>query len=157
MAEHDEDDNGGGAQKPLLLRSGGRGRRTQGRSLIDREIGERLRVWRVKANMSQARLGECVGVSFQQIQKYEKGQNSVHPAMLFALAATLHVDVTDLLGVGVRNMEAELTASIIQAEERTRRLVVLNRAITAIDDPARQAAIIHTLIAFVRASAKSED
>jgi transcriptional regulator with XRE-family HTH domain len=44
---------------------------------IDKIIGARLREARLKRNMSQKALGDVLGVSFQQIQKYESGQNKI--------------------------------------------------------------------------------
>lgn len=59
---------------------------------IDRYIGARLRARRLTVGMSQEKLGELLGVSFQQIQKYEKGVNRVSSGRLLRIA--------DVLGVG---------------------------------------------------------
>ena len=45
--------------------------------LIDKKIGSVIRMQRVKLGMSQMELGEALGVTFQQIQKYENGRNAV--------------------------------------------------------------------------------
>jgi ribosome-binding protein aMBF1 (putative translation factor) len=45
--------------------------------LIDKKIGSVIRMQRVKLGMSQMELGEALGVTFQQIQKYEHGRNAV--------------------------------------------------------------------------------
>ena len=45
--------------------------------LIDRKIGSVIRMQRVKLAMSQTELGNALGVTFQQIQKYERGANAV--------------------------------------------------------------------------------
>ncbi|MEX0627022.1 MAG: helix-turn-helix transcriptional regulator, partial [Cucumibacter sp.] len=44
---------------------------------IDQGVGERIRARRRQLRMSQTRLGKAIGVSFQQIQKYEKGTNRI--------------------------------------------------------------------------------
>lgn len=60
----------------------------------DIELGHRIRLRRVEQKMSQAELGEALGVSFQQVQKYEKGVNRVGAARLQAIATALDVPVT---------------------------------------------------------------
>ena len=54
-------------------------------------IGARLRALRVAAGMSQTTLGEVIGITFQQIQKYEKGKDRVAASTLQVLAAALKV------------------------------------------------------------------
>jgi transcriptional regulator with XRE-family HTH domain len=59
----------------------------------DALIGERIRARRVRIGFSQARLGEAIGLTFQQIQKYERGVNRVSASTLFDIADALGVDV----------------------------------------------------------------
>ncbi|MDD9841971.1 MAG: helix-turn-helix domain-containing protein [Alphaproteobacteria bacterium] len=59
----------------------------------DRHIGQRLRLQRMNLGMSQEALGARVSLTFQQIQKYEKGTNRISAARLFELANILDVDV----------------------------------------------------------------
>lgn len=60
----------------------------------DIELGKRLRLRRVERNMSQQELGDALGVSFQQVQKYEKGVNRVGAARLQQICNALDVPVT---------------------------------------------------------------
>jgi transcriptional regulator with XRE-family HTH domain len=60
----------------------------------DIELGKRIRLRRVEQRISQAELGEQLGVSFQQVQKYEKGVNRVGAARLQQIATALDVPVT---------------------------------------------------------------
>lgn len=60
-------------------------------------LGRRLRVQRKAASMSQTTLGAAVGVSFQQIQKYEKGTNRISVAMLHEICMALDLSYADLL------------------------------------------------------------
>jgi transcriptional regulator with XRE-family HTH domain len=60
---------------------------------IDKYFGDRIRARRVMLKMSQEELGEKLGVSFQQIQKYEKGVNRVSAAMMVSVAGILDVDM----------------------------------------------------------------
>ncbi|MGY3080571.1 transcriptional regulator with XRE-family HTH domain [Bradyrhizobium sp. LM6.10] len=61
----------------------------------DIELGKRIRLRRVEMKISQAELGDKLGVSFQQVQKYEKGVNRVGAARLqHQIATSLDVPVT---------------------------------------------------------------
>jgi transcriptional regulator with XRE-family HTH domain len=62
---------------------------------VDALVGERVRSRRLQAKMSQAKLGEAIGVTFQQIQKYEKGTNRIGSGRLFKIAEVLQCDVTE--------------------------------------------------------------
>lgn len=60
----------------------------------DRTIGGRIAALRVAQGLSQTDLGQAIGVSFQQVQKYEKGVNRVGAARLQQIASALDVPVT---------------------------------------------------------------
>ena len=60
---------------------------------IDKYFGDRLRARRIMIEMSQDELGKKLGVSFQQIQKYEKGTNRLSAAKMVSVAEILGVDV----------------------------------------------------------------
>ena len=53
--------------------------------VIDRHVGMRLRLLRLNHKMSQTELGDKVGVTFQQIQKYERGANRIGASRLWSL------------------------------------------------------------------------
>jgi transcriptional regulator with XRE-family HTH domain len=61
---------------------------------IDRRVGRRVMEMRKSLAMSQERLGDALGVSFQQVQKYEKGTNRVSASRLRQIAGALGVPVT---------------------------------------------------------------
>ena len=63
---------------------------------IDLHVGMRIRQRRVGTRMSQTRLGQAIGVTFQQVQKYENGSNRIGASTLFKIAAALGVDVAYL-------------------------------------------------------------
>ena len=65
----------------------------RGPNAIDRHVGSRVRLRRQLLNMSQEKLGEELGVTFQQVQKYERGANRVGASRLFELARALDTDV----------------------------------------------------------------
>ena len=76
--------------------------------LIDKKIGSVIRMQRVKLRMSQSDLGNSLGVTFQQIQKYENGGNAVASTRIPALCQTLEISPNDLFGVSAR-MDGELS------------------------------------------------
>ncbi|MEI2736048.1 MAG: helix-turn-helix transcriptional regulator [Rhodoblastus sp.] len=61
-------------------------------SAIDIHVGARIRLRRSFLRISQEKLGEQLGVSFQQVQKYEKGSNRIGAGQLFQIAKFLKVD-----------------------------------------------------------------
>jgi transcriptional regulator with XRE-family HTH domain len=67
--------------------------RTKGPNAIDIHVGSRMRMRRMMLGMSQEKLGEAFGVTFQQVQKYEKGTNRMGASRLQQAA--------DILGVAV--------------------------------------------------------
>ncbi len=69
--------------------------RPEGRpSPIDVHVGGRIRLRRTLLGMSQERLGESLGLTFQQIQKYERGVNRVGASRLFDLSRVLDVPIS---------------------------------------------------------------
>lgn len=63
---------------------------------IDVHVGERVRMYRIKANLSQDFLGKQLGITFQQIQKYEKGSNRIGASRLQQISEILGVPVASL-------------------------------------------------------------
>lgn len=61
---------------------------------IDKVIGRNIRIHRLSKKMSQTELGDQLGVSFQQVQKYENGTNRVGSGRLYQIAATLGIHVS---------------------------------------------------------------
>lgn len=71
-----------------------RGDREGRSSPIDVHVGSRIRLRRTLMGMSQERLGEAIGLTFQQVQKYERGVNRVGASRLFDLSKVLDVPVS---------------------------------------------------------------
>lgn len=77
----------------LILRK--RGRRGSPESWsVDTHVGQRVRMRRTLLGMSQERLGEAIGLTFQQVQKYERGSNRISAGTLFRLGQVLDVPVS---------------------------------------------------------------
>jgi transcriptional regulator with XRE-family HTH domain len=62
-------------------------------NFVDAHVGVRMRVRRQIIGMSQEKLGELLGITFQQVQKYEKGSNRVSASRLYLMAKVLGVPV----------------------------------------------------------------
>jgi transcriptional regulator with XRE-family HTH domain len=111
-------------------------------------LGKKIRLRRVEQRISQSDLGEKVGVSFQQIQKYEKGVNRVGATRLQQIATALDVSVTFFYDGDSKTKEVEsllfpdstfslrlLRAySKIQDQAIRRQMVLLMEAVADNDD-----------------------
>lgn len=108
---------------------------------IDVHVGSRIRLRRNMLGMSQERLGDSLGITFQQVQKYEKGTNRVGASRLQAIAEVLGVPVSfffeDAASVSPQAngfSEPDQTFNLMEFCTSSEGLQ-LNRAYIAIDDP----------------------
>jgi transcriptional regulator with XRE-family HTH domain len=83
---------------PPNIRSAGKG---------DKMMGQRVRVRRTELKMSQAELGDKLGVSFQQIQKYEKGVNRIGSVRLGKISEVLQVPISFFYDNNPKQQEME--------------------------------------------------
>jgi transcriptional regulator with XRE-family HTH domain len=128
---------------------------------IDVHVGSRVRLRRMFIGMSQERLGEKMNLTFQQIQKYEKGTNRIGASRLFQLAEVLKVPVgfffEGLESAGQRPGELGFaepaSESYVMGFLDSREGVELNRAFVRIKDPK----IRKSIVDMVRAMADTED
>ncbi|NNM74402.1 helix-turn-helix domain-containing protein [Enterovirga aerilata] len=65
---------------------------------VDRQVGSRVRMRRMLIGMSQEKLGDALGLTFQQVQKYEKGTNRISASRLQQIAQVLGVSIDFLYG-----------------------------------------------------------
>ncbi len=63
-------------------------------NFVDKHVGSRVRMRRMLVGMSQEKLGEALGITFQQIQKYEKGTNRISASRLQQIASVLGVTIS---------------------------------------------------------------
>ena len=85
-------------------KSSGRGSKDGQPNPIDMHVGARLRQRRTLLGMSQERLADALGITFQQVQKYERGANRVGSSRLFDVARVLDVPISyffDEMSAGV--------------------------------------------------------
>jgi transcriptional regulator with XRE-family HTH domain len=94
---------------------GRRGRRKADKpNPIDVHVGSRVRLRRTLLGMSQEKLGDAIGLTFQQVQKYERGANRVGASRLFELSRVLDVPVSfffDELGAETSGGASSASAS----------------------------------------------
>jgi transcriptional regulator with XRE-family HTH domain len=83
---------------------------------IDVEVGRLVRVQRIARGLSQTELGNQIGVTFQQVQKYESGANRISMGRLTRIGRVLGVDVTYLLGGSRRVTPAAASSPKEQAK-----------------------------------------
>jgi len=61
---------------------------------VDRHVGRRLRLRRTLLGMSQEKLGDALGLTFQQVQKYERGANRIGASRLYDISCVLDVPIS---------------------------------------------------------------
>jgi transcriptional regulator with XRE-family HTH domain len=116
---------------------------------IDVHVGRRLRLRRTLLGMSQERLGQLLGLTFQQIQKYERGVNRIGSSRLYELGQILDVPISfffddmaqddrapDLLAPGLAEDPADFAFNARDLQLEKRETLELVRAYNRIPDPA---------------------
>ena len=108
-------------------------------STLELMIGARMRTRRRQRGLSQTDLAERLGVSFQQVQKYERGANRVAASTLLTAAQVLGTSISWLVGEEVSGREDD--EDVFRALARPGALEVL-QAFNAISDPKIRAALL---------------
>jgi transcriptional regulator with XRE-family HTH domain len=117
---------------------------------IDLAIGARVRLRRKSLNLSQGALAARIGVTFQQVQKYERGANRISGSTLVSVADALDTSVGWLVGEASEGGgEAEALLRSLSAPGAQELL----EAFAGIDRPAAR----HALIALAREMSRSGD
>lgn len=121
---------------------------------VDVHVGSRVRLRRMLMGMSQEKLGEHLGLTFQQIQKYEKGINRIGASRLFDLSKVLAVPVQFFYeelpvssGEGAAGF-AEQPESYAMEFLASREGLELNKAFARITDPRVRRSIVELVRSF---------
>jgi transcriptional regulator with XRE-family HTH domain len=93
--------------------------------LLDQEIGARLRTYRVSKRFSQEELAKSVGVSFQQIQKYEKATNRISVSMMLRLCAAMAIDPLEFVS-GIEVADYVVKSDTIPIRDDVNRMLGLS-------------------------------
>ncbi len=118
---------------------------------IDKHVGERVRMRRMLLGMSQEKLGEQLGLTFQQVQKYEKGVNRIGASRLFDLAQVLGVPIQFFYEAMPSSVSGQMAAPGLADKSgepyvadflSSRDSVELNKAFARITDPRIRRSIV---------------
>ena len=124
---------------------------------VDRHVGSRVRLRRMLLGLSQEKLGEALGLTFQQVQKYEKGTNRIGASRLQQIAQVLKVEIAyffeGVSGEKQAGSFAEEGTALLMDFLNSSEGLQLNRAFARIKDPR----VKRRLLALVSALANLED
>ena len=133
---------------------------------IDIHVGGRVRLRRMLLGMSQEKLGEKLGLTFQQVQKYEKGVNRIGASRLFDLAQVLGVPIqffyeearsaSDGASIAPGFGEASTTETYVVDFLSSRDGLELNKAFVRITNPRVRRSIVDLVRALAMEDEKDE-
>ena len=118
-------------------------------SEVDRLVGDRIRRRRILMGLTQDQLGESLGISYQQIQKYETGANRVSAGRLYLIAARLEVSP----GWFFDPVKSDASSDDFDELGSSRLLMEFVRSFARIKDERLKT----VLVSLVRAMAEEED
>jgi len=108
---------------------------------VDVQVGKKIRNQRMISGISQSELGDRIGVTFQQIQKYEKGSNRVSASRLVEIAGAMNIDVRsffdEMEGQAANNNESVKEEFVV-----SRQGLLLNSAFLSIKNEAIRTKIL---------------
>lgn len=125
---------------------------------IDVYVGSRVRMRRLLLGLSQERLADQIGVTFQQVQKYEKGMNRIGASRLQKIAEVLSAQPSyffqqdDNQPLTLEGLEMPQKADPVSEFLRSKEGLALNRAFLKINDPQ----IREKIVSLVKAMAQAE-
>ena len=114
---------------------------------VDLLVGQRVRFLRLGCGMSQTGLASHLGLTFQQVQKYEKGTNRISASKLVEIAQALSVDVSDLFS-DASNLHAAKARSSQNALAASQVDVAILRKLSGIRDSRVKRRILALISAF---------
>ena len=115
---------------------------------VDKYVGSRVRMRRIMLGMSQEKLGEALGLTFQQVQKYEKGTNRVGASRIQQISEILQVPVSFLFEggpsgtVGAEGFTEGTSPDFVSDFLATSEGLALTRAFTRITDAKLRRSIV---------------
>jgi transcriptional regulator with XRE-family HTH domain len=117
---------------------------------VDQHVGSRVRLRRMLLGMSQERLGESMGLTFQQVQKYEKGVNRIGASRLLQISEILDVPV-EFFFEEAPHVDGRRAPGVAEADSEkfileflnSREGLELNRAFAKISDPKVRKSVVN--------------
>jgi transcriptional regulator with XRE-family HTH domain len=121
-------------------------------SPLDVAVGRNVRIWRMAKGLSQSQLASRLGVTFQQIQKYEVGTNRIGTGRLLKIAAILEVPISTLFEGASGAGDSSSVLSLV-ADSRSFRLA---HAFAAIETPSLRLSIVNLVERVAAAGAQKK-
>jgi transcriptional regulator with XRE-family HTH domain len=115
---------------------------------VDSYVGEQIRRFRLAKGKSQSKIADALGLTFQQVQKYEKGANRIAPGRLAKLADLFGISVSEFFPAKYVSNLALLDDDPMRKLGQTRNGMKLARAFLLVDNDGAQSAIIGVVEAF---------
>ena len=115
---------------------------------VDKYVGSRVRMRRIMLGMSQEKLGDALGLTFQQVQKYEKGTNRIGASRLQQISEILQVPVSFMFEGGpagptpASGLSEAPSPAYVSDFLATSEGLALTRAFTRITDPKLRRSIV---------------
>jgi transcriptional regulator with XRE-family HTH domain len=110
---------------------------------LDAMVGAKVRVFRINRGISQTALAEQLGVTFQQVQKYEKGANRIGASRLSQIATALDISIAELFEPSREKKAADIDSPFkLLAEPGALRVL---KAYVQTSDPAVRRAIVNLI------------
>lgn len=117
---------------------------------VDVQVGSAIRIQRLIKRLSQTALADRIGVTFQQVQKYERGSNRVSASKLVEIADALEVDVCILFAEITRKSPSDTNESFDNNTDEgvifSRDAVILNAAFSSIKDKSIRKKILELVL-----------
>ncbi|MBQ7674010.1 MAG: helix-turn-helix domain-containing protein [Alphaproteobacteria bacterium] len=128
---------------------------------LDTFIGEKVKQRRAVIGMSQDKLGSYLGITFQQVQKYEKGVNRISASMLYTIATVLNTDIQyfiDGFNDGDSNSFNEFNSPVYEVNiQNQKESLDLLKAYYAIPDPIVRKKVMELVKAFSHSLKKKQN
>jgi len=116
---------------------------------VDVEIGRRVREARLSHNLTQTELGNAIGVSFQQIQKYEKGTNRISGSRLWMIGNVLEVPVVYFF----QGLDGEaITEAVVEESNLPERTIRVAKVLNEMPEGDVKQQVFRLIKAFSKAS-----
>jgi transcriptional regulator with XRE-family HTH domain len=120
--------------------------------VVDQEVGARVRLRRKLIGMSQEKLAAEIGVTFQQVQKYEKGTNRIGSSRMHQISVALGVSVTSLFGDGDGLSPSGIDPFGSEDSVISKDGIDLNKAFLKIKDTGIRKSVIELVVSLSKAS-----
>jgi len=113
---------------------------------IDRHVGKKLKLRRINLGLSQQELGKRMNITFQQIQKYEKGINRVSSGKLYELSKILKVPVGYFFeGIDDETSDSSEEYKAINYNNLNKEILVISRLLSGIKSKEKKRNLVETI------------